>query len=133
MFKKLDRKRLLELAGIEPIQHGPEDREMNPHHQEAPGGDETEEHLDKETKVFQDVHDALERLLDFLHSQEDFEEKRGKEPEYEEMERDAEDLKNTMKKHLSGYEDGEGSEEGEGEPEDSEDIKMVKPNKMSFR
>jgi hypothetical protein len=132
MFKPMDKRRLLELAGIEPVQHGPEDRSMSPHHQEGPGSDEpTEEHLDKETSVFNKVHDALEELLDFLQSQEGFEEKRGKEDEYSQMEQDAKDLKEVMKKHLSGYEDGEGSEEGEGGPDD-EEIKMVKP-KMSFR
>src|SRR5665213_1717571 len=145
MFKKMDRKRLMELAGIEPIQHGPEDRSMSPQHQEVDsdaglhgeqpeGGDEsTEEHLDKETSVFDKVHDALEELLDFLHSQEGFEEKRGKEDEYSEMEHDAEDLKNALKKHLAGY---EGDEEGEGEDHEgdegseeggNEDIRMIKP------
>jgi hypothetical protein len=140
MFKPLDKRRLLELAGINPVQHGPEDRSMSASHQETDsdaglhgehptGGDDTEEHLDKETSVFSKVHDALEELLDFLKSQEGFEEKRGKEDEYSQMEHDAEDLRNAMKKHLSGYKDEEGSEDGEPE----EDIKMVKPNKMSFR
>lgn len=141
----MDRKRLLELAGIQDIQHGPEDRSMSPHHQDTSGesmsgeggGESTDKHLDKETSVFSKVHDALEELLSFLQGQEGFEEKRGKEEEYAQMEHDAEDLKNAMKKHLSGYEGGEGSgegeDEGENKPEGDEDIKMVKPNKMSFR
>lgn len=138
MFKKMDRKRLLELAGIQDIQHGPEDRSMSPHHQDAGdesmGGDESE-HLDNETSVFSKVHDALEELLSFLQGEEGFEEKRGKEEEYSQMEHDAEDLKNMMKKHLSGYKGDEGTDEGELEGD--ENIKMVKPtekpNKMSFR
>lgn len=156
MFKKLDRKRLLELAGIAPIQHGPEDRSQSPSHQEADsdaglhgeqpmgGADEPEdEHLDKETDCFQKVSDALDELLDFLGNQEGFEEKRGKEDEYSEMKQEAEALKETMKKHLSGYEgdEGEGDEsEMDHQPEDSEDkpepgsqistsdmMRMVKP------
>lgn len=130
MFKKMDKKRLMELAGIElPKATGPEVDSDAGLHGEHPTGGGTEEHLDKETSVFNKVHDALEELLNFLQSQEGFEEKRGKEDEYSQMEQDATDLKEVMKKHLSGYEDAEGSE---GEPE-GEDIKMVKPNKMSFR
>lgn len=146
MFKNMDMRRLCELAGVEL----PKEVGMDPHgdsdaglHGEQPtgGGEGTEEHLDKETSVFDKVHDALEELLDFLQSQEGFEEKRGKEDEYSEMEQEATALKETMKKHLSGYEGGdegdEGSEEGHGE----DPIKMVhpaeksemKPNKMSFR
>lgn len=141
----MNKRRLLELAGINPVQHGPEDRSMSASHQEADsdaglhgehptGGDEsTEEHLDKETSVFDKVNSALEELLDFLQGQEGFEEKRGKEDEYSQMEQDAKALKDTMKKHLSGYEGDEGSEDDTGE-----DITMVKPaeqkpNKMSFR
>lgn len=127
MFKNMDKRRLMELAGIELPKHVDSDAGL---HGEHPiGGNETEEHVEKESDVFQDAHDALDKLLNFLHSQEDFEEKRGKEPEYAKMEQDAENLKEVMKKHLSGYEGSEGSED---KPE-SEDIKMVKPNKMSFR
>lgn len=138
MFKKMDKRRLMELAGIEL----PKEVKMNPHdsdsglHGEQPmGGDDepTEEHVDKETEVFQSVHDALEKLLDFLHNQEGFEEKRGKDDEYAQMEQDASDLKEVMKKHLSGYEGSEGDED-----HDEDSIRMVKPsdakpNKMSFR
>ncbi len=136
MFKKLDRKRLLELAGIEPIQHGPEDRSMSPHHQEPEDSSQesTEEHLGKETEVFKKVHDALEELLDFLGDQEGFEEKRGKEDEYAEMRQDAEVLCQTMKKHLSEYPDAEKEMEDDHEDGD-EEIRMVKPDKnpMNFR
>lgn len=130
MFKNMDRKRLMELAGIElPKEASSEvDSDAGLHGEQPTGG--TEEHLDKETSVFDKVHDALTELLMFLHSQENFEEKRGKESEYAQMEQDAENLKQTMKKHLSGY---EGGEEDEPESKEDEDIKMVKPNKMSFR
>jgi hypothetical protein len=137
MFKNMDKRRLMELAGIElPKDMGKlkdfdkldgKDSDAGLHGEQPTGGDEsTEEHLDKETSVFSKVHDALEELLSFLQSQEGFEEKRGKEEEYSQMEHDAEDLKNAMKKHLSGY---EGNEEGEDEPEAEPEMKP----KMSFR
>lgn len=136
MFKNMDKRRLCELAGIElPKEMGKlkdfeklgKDSDAGLHGEQPTGGDEsTEEHLDKETSVFSKVHDALEELLSFLQSQEGFEEKRGKEEEYSQMEHDAEDLKNAMKKHLSGY---EGNEEGEDEPEAEPEMKP----KMSFR
>ncbi len=130
MFRPIDKKRLMELAGIAPIQHGPEDRSKSPLHQDtdvdAGLGDEgegTEEHLEKETSVFDTVNNALEELLDFLQSQEGFEEKRGKEDEYRQMEQDAKALKDCMQKHLSEYD----PEQSEGEDEHGD---MDKPDVM---
>lgn len=103
-------KRLRELAGIE---QPPKDAgHLEDFEREADaddqGADEPEsEHLDKEESVFRGAHDALEELLSFLHSQEGFEEKRGKEGEYSEMEQNAESLLQTMKKHLEGYDDND--------------------------
>jgi len=75
-------KRLLELAGMDPAMQA---------------------HYTKEKKVFQDGHDALDKLLTFLHSQDNFEKSRGKEGEYTEMKSDISDLIKTMKSHLSEY------------------------------
>lgn len=89
----MDKRRLYELAGM-PV----------PAHVADHSADETkEEHLSKETHVFKEAHDALEKLLDFFRSQESFEKKRNKESEYEEMEHNAEALMTEMRKHLSEY------------------------------
>lgn len=78
----MEKQRLLELAGMDP---------------------EMDAHYAKETKVFKQAHDALETLLKFLHSQDNFEKARGKEGEYTKMKADVADLVSTMKKHLSEY------------------------------
>lgn len=75
-------KRLLELAGMDPAMQA---------------------HYTKEKKVFQDAHDSLDKLLTFLHSQDNFEKGRGKEDEYKEMKGDIAILIASMKRHLSGY------------------------------
>jgi hypothetical protein len=125
MFANMNMKRLLELAGAPgapmPDMNGGPEREEGP---EAPegemtagdsGDDEgTENHLSKETDVFQETHDCVEKLLSFLHSQEDYEENRGKSEEYSEMEEYANKLLSEMKKHLEGY--GSDEDKGEGEP-----------------
>lgn len=135
MFRPIDKKRLLELAGMRPLDmvsphssmkptNDKEDSDAGLHGEQPTGGDEpTEEHLDKETEVFQAMHDALDKLLSFLHSQEDFEEKRGKEPEYAKMEQDAQELKDCMKKHLAGYEP---DEDEHGDVDKPDVMRMVK-------
>lgn len=78
----MKKSRLLELAGMDP---------------------EMEKHYTKESKVFKDACDALEKVTAFLKSQEAFEKKRGHEGEYDQMEADINDLTATMKKHLTEY------------------------------
>lgn len=134
MFRKpLDKKRLMELAGISLPDHGAPtpprgevDSDAGLHGEQPAGGTEepTEEHLDKESSVFDKVDQALEGLLSFLQGEEGFEEKRGKEDEYRQMEQDATALKELMKKHLSGY-------DPEAEPETEDDHGDVdKPDVM---
>lgn len=114
-FKSIDSmKRLRELAGIEEPKDAGQLKDFEREADENDhGADETEgEHLDKEESVFQQVHDALEELLSFLQSQEGFEEKRGKEDEYSEMEHSAQELLDCMKNHLEGYDEHEDSDAG---------------------
>jgi hypothetical protein len=78
----MKKSRLLELAGMDPAM---------------------DKHYTAEKKVFTDTHKALEALLTFLHSQDNFEKKRDHEDEYSEMKKNAEDLLQIMKTHLSEY------------------------------
>lgn len=78
----MKKSRLLELAGMDPAM---------------------DKHYTAEKKVFKDLHDSLEKLLTFLHSQDNFEKERGHEDEYKEMKKDANDLLQSMKKHLTEY------------------------------
>ena len=78
----MKKSRLLELAGMDPAM---------------------DKHYTAEKKVFTDCHKALESLLTFLHSQDNFEKDRGHAGEYTEMKKDVNDLIQTMKKHLTEY------------------------------
>lgn len=78
----MKKSRLLELAGMDPAM---------------------DKHYKKEKVVFSDAHSALEKLLTFLRSQDNFEKGRGKEDEYKEMKGDIAILMTAMKHHISEY------------------------------
>jgi len=78
----MKKSRLLELAGMDPAM---------------------DKHYAAEKKVFQHAHDALEKLMTFLHRQDNFEKSRGKEGEYVDMKKDVTDLVKRMKEHLAEY------------------------------